>query len=304
MGKLNRVLNHFGILTVIYLGSIFIAPADPTTLHKYRITAAELHALDAVLAVPVILILAAAFYGYAKLKTYAELIKDSPDGRKISKLAWGLGAISYGLVFTAIMTGALNALAIHHSELKSISAIVGSYMSIAYLATGLILIGTGSRGLIDTVKNYRPSIKAIHGLVAFAIITSVVFSYIVFKNSNHTLWSLYHLPKWLIMTTIIIPYLYLWFIGLLASFELSMYTRKLRGIIYKKSWSRVALGLGFIMILDITLQILSALTNGGNNLSLKGLFFILLLMYILLAVGFLLIARGAKGLRKIEGESR
>lgn len=294
------VLKQFLVLVVIYFATVFAIPADADTLHKYHISAAQLHALDAVLVVPLLIILAAAFYGYARLKEYADIIKDSEDGRQISLLANGIGVIAYGLIISGIISNTLNAFAVHHRGLKVIEIILSNYIGIAYLGAALFLISIGTKGLMNIAK-YRPSLRAIHGLVGVLIIIAVIYTYFIFENPRSTLWSIFHLPLWLIVTTIVIPYIYLWFAGLLASFELLMYTKRLRGLIYKQSWRWVALGLGLIMIMEITLQFLNALTSGYSSLTIKALFFAALLIFIVMAIAFLMIAKGARGLRKIEG---
>jgi hypothetical protein len=89
-------------------------------------------------------------------------------------------------------------------------------------------------------------------------------------------------------------------LGLIAAFDLHVYTGKVKGLIYRKGWTQVALGIAWIIVTIIILQYISAVSARVGNMSLG---WVLLLVYAILgvmAVGYILIALGAKKLMRIE----
>jgi len=102
------------------------------------------------------------------------------------------------------------------------------------------------------------------------------------------------------MFTFAIPNMYIWFLGLYAIAEIYAYSKQVAGVVYRKAWNRLALGLGSIIVLDITLQYLDTLSAWLNGLRLAGLLLLLYVLLFLLAGGFIVVALGTKDLMKIE----
>jgi hypothetical protein len=122
----------------------------------------------------------------------------------------------------------------------------------------------------------------------------------LFAGAIHSLSSSYPLPYWIVMATLVVPYIYMWFLGLWAAYELYLYRLKVSGIIYRKSWSLLAVGIGAIIIMQIILQYIGTLASQFNKLSFDSLIIVVYAALILLAVGYVLVARGARRLQKIE----
>jgi hypothetical protein len=110
----------------------------------------------------------------------------------------------------------------------------------------------------------------------------------------------YHMSIWLILTTLAAPYIFMWFTGLPATYELYRYSRKVRGIVYRKSWGLLAFGIGWLIVVSIGLQYLSTVTGRLGNLSIYWLLIIIYSLLLVLCIGFILIATGTRKLRKIE----
>jgi sulfite exporter TauE/SafE len=95
------------------------------------------------------------------------------------------------------------------------------------------------------------------------------------------------------------PYIYTWFIGLLAAYEIYLYAFKTPGIIYRRALKLLALGLGWTIAVSVLSQYITTLTK-VRLLKINALLILVYSLLILLAVGYLLVAWGAKKLQRIE----
>lgn len=102
------------------------------------------------------------------------------------------------------------------------------------------------------------------------------------------------------MLTMVIPFMYLWFLGLYATAELYLYSKKLKGIVYRKGWNQLALGLATVIGIVILEQYLSTISTWLNSLTLAWLVLLLYVLLLILAAAFIVIALGTKKLIKIE----
>jgi hypothetical protein len=105
---------------------------------------------------------------------------------------------------------------------------------------------------------------------------------------------------WLLVLTIIIPYLYAWFIGLLAAFEITVVARQAKGILYRQALRLLAGGVSVVIAGLITIQYVRSVFPSGGKLSLGLVLLLIYLVYLIVAAGFVLITLGANRLKKIE----
>lgn len=174
------------------------------------------------------------------------------------------------------------------------------YFNLALPLAGFIFIGRAARGLVDLAK-VRPSRLGDNVLALVLTCIGVTYTYLVVGHGAVRSFSSFaHLPHLVVLLTLVIPYIYMWYVGLLATYELLLYRKKAPGIVYRKSWGALAFGVGATILLQILLENVSTLTTFLNNLSIAGLVFALYLLIILLAIGYIFIARGARRLQKIE----
>jgi hypothetical protein len=103
-----------------------------------------------------------------------------------------------------------------------------------------------------------------------------------------------------VLLTIVVPYIYSWYLGLLAAYELHIYTKKVKGIIFRKSWNTVAFGIVWIIISSIMLQYFATVSAKLNDFSLQTVMLLIYSLLPIIAVGYVLVAIGAKRLTKIE----
>jgi hypothetical protein len=112
---------------------------------------------------------------------------------------------------------------------------------------------------------------------------------------------IFYLPSWLILFTIIVPYVLLWSIGLLSVIQVGLYNYHVKGIIYRKALIQLTAGLGIVLLCYVVIEYLSTLTSGLLKVDDFGwLLAIVYAFLLLLGVGYLLIALGSGRLKRIE----
>src|SRR5690242_12023461 len=67
------------------------------TLQRLELSDLQYRLISLSVLIPLVLIWFAAFYGYAKLRAYTNLIKDSPDGKYVACITTGLMVLAIGL---------------------------------------------------------------------------------------------------------------------------------------------------------------------------------------------------------------
>ncbi len=152
---------------------------------------------------------------------------------------------------------------------------------------------------MSDINKARPSLKLLHLEILSTIILGVIFCCLIVLD-HRELRATYHMSPELVMLTLGIPYMYMWFLGLFSVVELREYSRTVRGVVYRKSWKLFIAGLAAIILLSILLQYLSTLSSWLTSLSLGWVLLLLYVLLLLLAGAFIVVALGAQGLTKIE----
>jgi hypothetical protein len=135
-------------------------------------------------------------------------------------------------------------------------------------------------------------------LVVAIAYTGLIFKYALLHPAPTSAFNF--LPSWLVFTTVVIPYLYVWYAGFRSVSQIFFYRQHVEGILYKSFLKYLALGFGFVVGTSIVLQFLSGVSSLLTNVSLGPLVAIVYALLIIIASGYVLIARGAKKLEKIE----
>ena len=105
---------------------------------------------------------------------------------------------------------------------------------------------------------------------------------------------------WLILLTIIIPYLYAWFMGLFAAYEIFLYSKQTKGLLYRRALTFLSGGFVITIISSVILQYVQSDTTRIRRISFNWLFVGIYLLLLIYASGFLLIGKGAQRLKRIE----
>jgi hypothetical protein len=267
-------------------------------LGRYHLHPDRFRLLYFTIIVPVLVVWFALFYGYHKLRTHGRLIRQNRDGRQVTRLANGLFVLAIGLPLGAIISAVLKLIARSHHGFTGAATIIPNYIDVLYALVAFIFITRGTRGLY-VLSHYRPTYSIGHTIVVIDVVLGVIFCDLI-ARAHRSLIVSYHMTYSWVILTLAIPYMYTWFLGLLATAEMYAYSKQVAGDIYRKGWYHLAIGLGIIIAIDILIQYLSTLTSWLIGLSLLRILSLLYVLLLLFAMGFIVVALGSKELMKIE----
>lgn len=301
MRKRNQLV-LFLLITLVYICTVFLLPTDPATLHKYNLTQTQARLLNLTVVIPLVAVWLSAFYGYITFRNYAESIKTSDDGEVLYKLSTGLMVLAFSLPTLGLVGSVFSYFAVNHTDYLQAGVILRQVLAVGFPLVAFIMISNATELLARQVK-HKTNFLQNHRLLALAIIAaSSLFSWITISlmDDNAAPRNIYSFPEWVVVLTVIIPYLYLWYRGLTAVYNLVLYRRYVKGHLYKRSFGYLAFGLGAVIVLAILIQIATVLTPQLQRLHFTPLLFIVYGLIALYALGYGMIAVGAKKLTKIE----
>ncbi len=288
---------YFSVVCLAYVMNSLLIPPNKKVLVQYHISSTSARLLSASILIPVILIWIAAFYGASKLYLYSKKIVHGSDGIKTMYIARGLFMLALGLptvgLINALYADGVNS----HPQLLSSSVVVADYITLIVPLFAFLFIGYGSRSLVEQIK-VKTSHVTTYFIVLISSMLSVIYTYLVFKSGSYK--SIYHLRALPLLLTIIIPYVFMWFIGILAVTDSYIYSLKVRGVIYRSAWRRLSMGIGLVVFGYIALQYLTTLSNKLTKLKLGPLVLLIYVFLLGIASGYIIIATATKKLQKIE----
>lgn len=305
MRKPNRVFLIFIALTVIYVSFNLFIPEDANSLTQFDLTAAQAKILKLLVLLPYVAIWFTAFWGFTRLKKYTQLIGRSKHGKGLSKIADGLLVLAVGFPISALGSSISSYFRRYQPHLAAESTIISNYIDAAVGLVALTLIYKGAQFLVTLVKVKRSVFYEYLYLLVFVLI-SVTFIYLTLTNPARQFptaeagRAAYYLPDLLLVTTIIIPYLYTWYAGLNSAYAVQLYRQNVKGQIYKSALGYLASGLLFVILSRIALRYTASLTTLTNSSSLQFLLVGIYLLMVITGTGFVLIAVGTRQLKKIE----
>lgn len=294
----SKIFYWYATFLATYTAIVLLPAPNKETLHRYHLSPTGLRLLDLTIIIPEAIIWFIAFYGYQKLHVYSQGIKQESEGKHINKLSLGLFFLSIGSPITAIISGILAIIALHHPGFTASSTIINNYVNVVFPLIAFICISIGARGLSDVAKT-RPRLPLINLVILLVIILGVVFCSLIVLDHKE-LRGIYHMSPQLVMLTLAVPYMYIWFLGLQSSAELLEYSRKLVGVVYRKAWNMFIAGLVAIISVSILLQYLTTLSTWLTSLSLNWVLVLLYTLLILLSGAYIVVALGVKKLTAIE----
>lgn len=293
----SKLFYAYLISILVYAGFVILPAPQQAVLFQYNLSATDLRVIDLTIILLMAAIWYAGLYGFAKLNTYTKLIRKEKDGRQAAKLTRGVFFLVIWLPVSSTLSAILNFAAARHPGALPAITVIENYVSLALPLLGFIFIGAGANGLTGLIRQ-RPSYRVIHALIILLIYISLVYTHLVVTTSGRD--TVYHLSLWGILLTLVAPYIYMWFTGLIAAYQIYRYQQKVMGIVYRKGWALLGFGIGWLIIMSIGFQYLNTLTVHLRELSIYALLAIVYSVLLVLAVGFVLIALGARRLQKIE----
>jgi hypothetical protein len=288
---------------IIETALIFVLPPNHVTMRLHHFSPLEYRIVLFTVTLPALTSWVAAFFGYAKLQEYVSMIKDTPEGPHFAKLAVGCTWLAWSLPISATLSLCLSATANHWSGFYPAAVIIRNYANLGFSLIAFSIIGGSSRNMVNYAK-LKFSLVSVRLIITLFLLAGVLYCYLTFKHFDLTSLSSthnsYYLPIWLMVISVMIPYLYTWFSGLLAAYEINLFSKRADGVLYRRPLRLLAIGLLIIIISFVALQYTSSLHPdiGPVNLDYRRL--LTSLFRIMSGVGFVMLGYGALRLKKIE----
>jgi hypothetical protein len=304
LSKYKNISAIFVIFSLIYiLQTLFLHPVS-RAMQEYHPPVGQAKDIALALAIPYIIVWFVALLGYLGLHDYSLRIVSSKDGLSFHKISQGILILSIWLPLSAIIGILFRQIYVKHTGSTAGLVIVNNYLNVAALIPAFILINQGAKKLVPLTKVIRrPSEQKL--LIAY-ICFAVIYVWIVLSDPARRVPTstispaTYYEPDWLIITTIIIPRLIMWFLGAQAVQCIYFYKQKVKGTIYKASLRNLAYGIGWIVIASIVLRINQSVTIELQYLSMGLLIAVRYLILILVGIGYVLLSKGSEKLQYIE----
>lgn len=298
MTRKPSAIGWFVILFIVTAVLALLIPPNAVTLHTLSINSTVYRTLILALLLPVGVVWGLAFYSYGQLEAYADAVEDTPEGVPSRKLALGIKVLAWGLILPTILSTLLNLIELNTPNFTPARAIINHYAAVLVPVIAFTIIADAAQGFTGIVRTHRAQ-SVIRVLMFIFIVLGIFFIHAVVHNQTISD-NPYYLPFYPLVLTIVAPYLYAWVMGLLAMYDLLLYARKVKGVLYRTGLHNLIGGLTAVILGSILSQYITAATTQKATFSIGA---ILLIVYVLLLVegiGYLLVALGAQRLRKIE----
>lgn len=297
----------FASLAALYIGLLLVIPPDSAALSKYALSSSQARLIGLTVVLPYILIWSIAVFAYTRFKDYALRIKDSPESKGLSKIADGLLALAIWMPASSIVANITTYIFRLHPNMTNEMIIISNYFNLILVFFAIFLIHRGSMLLINaSSKPVELGGNGRNVLLVFYIFFGTLYVYTTLTNpartnpSAETPLAAYYLPDLLLGLTIIVPYLIMWYLGITAAYNIYVYRKHSKGVLYRQSLRWLALGLGVTIISLMILRYLSSLTTFFSGASLRSVLGLLYALLLLIGIGYIFIALGAKKLQRLE----
>lgn len=293
------------ILIVVYCVLSFTIPTDSAVLTKYGITVNQARILNVAVIVPYVVIWYIAFFGFIRIKQYVYLIHQNRDGKAWRVISNGLMLLAISLPFSAILANIRQLIIIKYPSLTPMTTIVYNYLTLALVLVGAWFAAYGSRRLMRTLGKIQFT-KGQLVLILFFVLFCLGYTYITLTDPARRIpgemsgTAAYYLPDFLVFSTIVVPYILLWFLGLQGAYYLNRYRKLVSGVLYKKALGYVAFGIVFVILSFMVLRLTVSMSSFLNDLTLKYILAFIYVLLFIIGIGYVFIAIGAKKLKKIE----
>jgi hypothetical protein len=296
-------LNKAIILSVVYIFLLFVLPIGHETVGSYHLSNFDYRILRFAVNLPSIFLWIAAFIGYGTLQQYSKLIQTTAEGSSYNRLANGVMWLAWSLPITSLTSLITSSISYRRPSFHAAGIIITNYVSLILPLIAFSLIGLAARQISSTVHNkfYGRSSRTTVLLflligILYCCMTFSHFSSARLNSSNNP----YFLPIWLMILTVVIPYLYAWLVGLLAAYGISIYSQQIAGLLYQRALRLLVVGLIIIICASIAMQYLNGVEPRTGHLILNTKLLVNVILRIISGAGFVLLTIGALRLKKIE----
>lgn len=290
-------------LAVLYIVLIFVLPTNHVAMHHYNLSEVEYRVVTAAIALPTIAVWFAAFWGYSKLREYSQAISKSKEGPHFRRLGTGCAWLAWSLPLSTISAFVLNGMADKWPNFHPSAIVLSNYIALIVPFIAFIIISMAARDMVGKSRlNLDLSSARLTMVLFFG--GGLAYCFLIFRSLDLTslasTHNSYFIPVWLMIVSVIIPYLYAWFLGLLAAYEIMSFSVNVHGLLYRRALLYLVTGLVAVILSSIALQYVSSVVPRTGDLVFNYRLLLTLAIRIVSGIGFFVMAVGASRLKKIE----
>jgi len=298
-------------ISIVWIGAIALSVAanNSETAARFKLSAAQIRLLQLVFALPGVLIVLAILFGGLSIWRYARAIGGSKEGRGFRFISYGVFALLAGLIISNYLGGLQQLLAQHAAnpqKVKTDFVISSNYAAVvvSFITYGLLL--KGSYLLLRSIGRQLDKARRLAPVAALFTLLAVLYAWLIHGNANSRvsvgpgLSPTFGLSYWLVVSTVALPLVASWFVGVVALMHLRKYYTATKGVVYRLLFKKFVIGMTLFIFLNIALQLLTQLASFYNTRNLSGILALIVVIYGALAYAFILIAQGAQKLHTIE----
>lgn len=248
---------------------------------------------------PVVVIWFIALTGAVTFRRYAGLITKGAETK-------GLRLISSGLLWLVVylvslsLSGAITPYFTHSSWLQFVVSLRNHLPVLSSLiAFGLLCWGTHKLRASAPFRVWTPVtwlLLAVMGAVAGLFVWAFLGAPIPVTNGIPA----YTFSPQVLVFTLVLPYCWAWFMGLLAALNMVRYARRVKGVIYRQALRDLAVGVTVAVVFVALAQLLVLGNRFLTQFTLGALLLVVYCLLAIMAMGFWYIRSGARKLTRIE----
>lgn len=305
--KLNvrRLYLTYGLIFCLYLILIYYTNPSQAILQSLHLDPDVSRWVGLASRLPLVLIWLTALYGYIQFKKYVLAIGDGREAPHLKLIGYGLAVLTIGLPLTYVIGNILLVASQHGLLDAGLRKAISSYPALIMQLAAFGLISRGAYGLVHIVnKQVHFWVVSLYG--SASIVVGVVYSFLVASNGVDIVHAatvyneVFHMPNWLVVVATVLPFLFAWSLGIRAVFDMNRFQSLVNGRLYRRSLIMFTSGLGLVVGSSILAQFIATQSKQGLLTSTVQMFIIAYSLYTVFAIGYVLIAIGARRLRKIE----
>lgn len=300
-----KLVFYFLPLAIIYFLLVLAFPMDAATIARRNLTEGQARTIATIVALVIMSVWLMALYGAQKLSTYSKRIRNQPDGPAFSQLALGINLIAWYIPIRAISKAGLNYIASINPSLQNPVNDIVTYINMLVPLIAFVIISQAARSF-DNLAKIHNSTKALYTLSLAFIVLGVSYCYVSFtvqdiiSPTNWLVTTMSSMPLFLRISTIVIPYLFTWCIGLIAAYELYLYQKQIKGVFYRKLLRQLSFGILAVLVVSIGIQFSTATAARLQYWPFTITLLVVFSLLTLLGSAFVLIGRGVRQMEKIE----
>lgn len=296
---------YFAIVLVIWLvyAGFSLYTPQPVTSSKYHLSTTTLNLIIITFEVPFFVCWIYAVAGWRHFCEYINKHPDNLEKKGFMKISRGMLILIIGLIVPTVLSTVYLYFNRHASE-NSTWVIVSNYINILFPLMGFFWMFRGSLQLMDSIKVKIASWSKIITVLIPVTLFTIFYVALIFTNparrdsSDPSVLATYFISDKLIVLTIILPVVLTWVEGLLLALNIEQFSNH-APLKLKSALVNFYNGLLIIVGAAILSQALSSLGNARfSKLNLGLILFMIYFLLLIIAVGYGLIARGAKKLAR------